>query len=63
MLFPKQARNLEQSIHKRMEEAMAEQDAEQSPRVKVFFPWRAMVIASLVLTVVRNVVGLFAGRG
>ena len=36
--------------------------AAQTPRVSVFFPWKAMLIASLVLTVVVNVIAFFAAR-
>lgn len=60
MLFPRSSRKLEEKVHRRMEEAMAEQDADNPPRVKVFFPWKIMLIASIVLTIIVNVVGLLA---
>jgi hypothetical protein len=30
------------------------------PRVKVFFPWKAMLIGSIVLTVLVNLIGFFS---
>lgn len=63
MLFPRSSRKIEEKIHKRMEDAMAEQDADNTPRVKVFFPWKVMLIASVVLTIVMNVVGMIASKG
>jgi Na+-transporting methylmalonyl-CoA/oxaloacetate decarboxylase beta subunit len=63
MLFPRSSRKIEEKIHKRMEDAMAEQDAESTPRVKVFFPWKIMLIASIVLTIVMNLVGMLANKG
>jgi len=54
MLFPKSSERVERKVHEKMEG--------NQPRVRVFFPWKAMLIASLVLTVVVNLVGFFAAR-
>jgi len=65
-LFPKQTRNAERKLHEKIEEAFKEDDERREqgnkPRVKVFFPWKAMLIVSIVLTVLVNLAGLFAGR-
>lgn len=65
-LFPNQSRKVERSLHEKIEEAFREDDDRKQhgnkPRVKVFFPWKAMLVISVLLTVVVNLVGLFAAR-
>ena len=57
-LFPNSTRKVEQAVHRRVEDAWQDREPDDGgPRVKVFFPWKAMLIASIVLTVVVNVVG------
>lgn len=62
-LFPKQSRNAERRIHQRLEQAFEELENEKQsdtgskPRVKVFFPWKEMLVISIVLTVLLNLVG------
>ncbi len=61
-LFPKATRKAEQEIHRRVEDAWDGRDLDDGgPRVKVFFPWKAMLIISAVLTIVVNVAGALAG--
>ena len=60
--FPKAARKAEREIHKKIGESIEKAEQEHGPRVKVFFPWKAMLVVSLVLTVLVNLVGYFAGR-
>ncbi len=62
MLFPKASAKVERKVHEKMTEAVAKQEDGTQPRVRVFFPWKAMLLASVVLTVLVNVVGLFASR-
>lgn len=62
MLFPKSSEKVERKVHEKISESIARQEEGKQPRVRVFFPWKAMLIASLVLTVVVNLVGFFAGR-
>jgi uncharacterized protein YjeT (DUF2065 family) len=62
MLFPKTARRAQErmieEIHKQHD---WEDDATRAgPSVKVFFPWKAMLVGSLVLTVLINLIGWFA---
>lgn len=64
--FPKQTRTVEKKLHEKIEEAFKEDDIRREsgnkPRVKVFFPWKAMLVISIVLTVLLNVIGLFVVR-
>ena len=62
MLFPKSSEKVERKVQEKLNESIARQQEGNQPRVRVFFPWKAMLIASLVLTVVVNVIGLFASR-
>jgi len=62
-LMPNTSRKVERNIHEKIEQAFAEDDERKAsgdkPRVRVFFPWKAMLIISIVLTVVVNLTGLF----
>lgn len=62
MLFPKTARRAqERMIEEIKKQHDWEDDADRpGPSVKVFFPWKAMLIGSLVLTVLINLIGWFA---
>jgi len=57
--FPKTTRKVERSIHEKLEQTLDEQERGEGPRVKVFFPWKAMLVISLALTVVVNLIGFF----
>jgi len=60
-LFPNAARRAEQEVHRRVEDAWSDREpGDGGPRVKVFFPWKAMLIISIVLTILVNVAGAFA---
>ncbi len=60
-LFPNATRKAEQEVHRRVEDAWSDREpGDGGPRVKVFFPWKAMLIISIVLTVLVNVAGAFA---
>jgi len=60
-LFPSATRRAEQRVQDTITEHLREQEEPSSPgpRVKVFFPWKAMLLISVVLTVVVNAAGLF----
>ncbi len=62
MLFPKSSEKVERKVQEKINESIARQQEGNQPRVRVFFPWKAMLIASLVLTVVVNLIGFFASR-
>jgi len=55
--FPETTRKVEREVHEKIERAFEEQENGQRPRVRVFFPWKTMLIISLVLTVLVNVIG------
>ena len=56
------SRKIERNIHEKIEQAFAEDDERlaegNKPRVRVFFPWKAMLVISIVLTVLVNLAGL-----
>ncbi len=60
LLFPKSA----EKLHRKLEEqarAARQQNADPNrPNIKIFFPWKAMLIGSLVLTVLVNLAGFLA---
>jgi len=61
-LFPRQVRKVEQPLHDWLAEAEDVRDPQTSKRrVEVYFPWKAMLIASVVLTILVNVVGYLFG--
>jgi len=62
VLFPKSSEKMERKVRDKISESVVRQEEGSQPRVRVFFPWKVMLIASLVLTVAVNVVGFFASR-
>lgn len=58
-LFPNATRNAGRKVQERVEQAWNDQESNGS-RVKVFFPWKAMLAISVVLTVLVNLAGYFA---
>jgi len=59
-LFPGATRKAEQQLHDYLLDAEEARDPRTPQRkVQVFFPWKAMLIASIVLTVLVNAAGLF----
>jgi hypothetical protein len=64
MLFPKTARRAQEKMIDDIQKAhqRADDPADPGPRVRVFFPWKAMLIGSVVLTLLLNLVA-FLARG
>jgi hypothetical protein len=62
MLFPKASRRAQERIIEEIQKQheWEDDDTRPGPVVKVFFPWKAMLIGSLVLTVLINLIGWFA---
>lgn len=58
--FPNAAAKAERKIVEKMQETHNNRLDSNTPRVRVFFPWKAMLIGSLVLTVLVNLVGMVA---
>jgi len=61
-LFPKATRKAEIKVHEKMEEAFREVEEGKRKRVRVFFPFKTMLIASIILTILVNLVGYFMQR-
>jgi hypothetical protein len=55
-LFPTATRQAAQKVQDRLDEELTVKESRGS-KVKVFFPWKAMIVISVVLTVVVNLVG------
>ncbi len=60
LLFPNAAAKLQKGIEENARQAIEQHEDDNRPKVRVFFPWKAMLIGSIVLTVLVNVIGLFA---
>ena len=60
LLFPNAAAKVQRKIEDNARRAIEQHEDDTQPRVKVFFPWKAMLIGSLVLTVLVNLIGYFS---
>lgn len=58
-VFPGASRKAEDRLHEAM--TQSPDGSERSRRVRVFFPWKAMLVASVLLTIIVNVVGSLSG--
>lgn len=59
-LFPNAAAKAERKIVEAMQDSHQNRVDPNTPKVRVFFPWKAMLIISLVLTVGVNLISLVA---
>ncbi|MEE9319568.1 MAG: hypothetical protein V3U76_03900 [Granulosicoccus sp.] len=62
LLIPKSAQKVEHKLQEKISKTLTDDEQGPRQRFRVFFPWKAMLIASLVMTVLVNVVGWFASR-
>ena len=60
VLFPNVAAKAEQKIAEKMLETHNDRLDPTTPKVRVFFPWKAMLIISVILTIAVNIIGLIA---
>ena len=60
LLFPNAAAKLQKKIEENARRAIEQHEDDNQPRVKVFFPWKAMLIGSIVLTVLMNLISYFS---
>ena len=60
LLFPNQAATLQRKVEEHARRSIEQHEDQNQPNVKIFFPWKAMIIVSIILTVLVNVIGLFA---
>jgi len=59
-LFPKAAEMAEQKILESVQKTHENRVDPNTPKVRVFFPWKAMILISVGLTVAVNLIGHFA---
>jgi len=60
MLFPNAAAKAERKIVEKMQETHNDRMDPNTPKVRVFFPWKAMLIMSIFLTIAVNMIGVIA---
>ncbi len=59
-IFPNAAAKAERKIVEKMQQTHSDCLNPDTPKVRVFFPWKIMLIGSVVLTVLVNLVGALA---
>ena len=62
LLFPKAADKAKRKIQQSVADSVEAAERGEKPRVQVFFPWKAMLRVSIILTILVNAVGYFAAR-
>ena len=60
LFFPNAADKLQRKIEDNARRSIEQHQNDDLPKVKVFLPWKAMLIVSVVLTVVLNLIGFLA---
>ena len=60
ILFPKSAVKAQRKLEENARRAIEQHDDENRPNVKVFFPWKLMIIISIGLTVIVNIVSFLS---
>nr|WP_029249805.1 DUF2905 family protein [Microbulbifer agarilyticus] len=59
-LFPNAARKAHKKFEENARRSIEQQENPERPRVKVFFPWKTMILISILLTILVNVVAYFS---
>lgn len=60
IVFPNAANKVQRKIEENAQKSIRQHEDDQQPSVKVFFPWKIMLIGSVVLTILVNLVGYIA---
>ncbi len=60
VIFPNAANNVQRKIEENAKKAIQQHEDDQQPSVKVFFPWKIMLIGSVLLTILVNLIGYFS---
>ncbi len=60
LLFPKASNKIQQKIEENARRSIEQHEDDNQPRVKVFFPWKTMLVGSIILTVLVNVIAWFS---
>ena len=59
-IFPNASAKAERKIIEKMQDTQSDRLDPNTPKVRVFFPWKAMLIISLILTIAVNFIGVLA---
>ena len=62
LLFPNAATKVQRQLEENARRMIEQHEDDNQPRVKVFFPWKGMLIGSVVLTILVNLIGMFSSR-
>ncbi len=62
LVFPQAAANAQRKLEEHARRSIEQHEDDNQPRVKVFFPWKVMLIGSIVLTILVNLIGYFSGN-
>lgn len=60
LLFPNAAAKAESKIIETMQETHKDRIDPDTPKLRVFFPWKSMIVLSILLTIAVNVIGVIA---
>ena len=60
LLFPNAADKMQRKIEENARRSIEQHQNDDLPKVKVFFPWKAMLTASVVLTVIVNLISFIS---
>ena len=60
LLFPNTADKLQRKMEENARRPIEQHQNDDLPKVKVFFPWKTMLIASVVLTVIVNLISFLS---
>ena len=60
LLLPNQATSLQRKIEEHARRSIEQHEDQNQPNVKIFFPWKAMIVVSIILTVLVNVISFFS---
>ena len=60
LLLPNQATSLQRKIEEHARRSIEQHEDQSQPNVKIFFPWKAMIVVSIILTVLVNVISFFS---
>lgn len=60
LIFPKTSIKMQKKIEENAKRAIQQHEDENQPSLKILFPWKAMLVISLMLTVLINAVFYFA---
>ena len=56
LLFPNAAAKVQKKVEENARRAIEQHEDTNLPRVKVFFPWKVMLIGSIILTLLVNLI-------